>query len=338
MTTQSEKKQTFSDFKAALRSFEDTERARATNDSILQTVNTQSKEKEKCYSCGQPGHFSCQCPNKDNPKTKRWCKTCQSPTHSDSTCRRKAKIQKNKNENDQANKAQEKEHSFAFQMKAQQGVTKNNTQMPNKLLVDCGETAHIITDESKFSSFDQSFKHETHYIELADGTRSNNVALKRGDVELPIMDSTGRSVTVSLKNALYIPSYPQDIFSVQAATERRASIVFHPEAAELFSKGGTKFSIKKYGKLYYLHVGLYSDAENVDSLNYVSDLKSWHAILGHCNYEDVVKLKEVIDGIKISDSSSRPDCETCILAKMTQSRNRNPDVRSKVDPFRVSTH
>ena len=144
------------------------------------------------------------------------------------------------------------------------------------------------------------------------------------------MDSTGRPVTISLKNALYIPSYPQDIFSVQAGTERGASVVFHPEAAELISKGGTKFNIKKYDKLYYLHVGLYGDEENVDSLNYVSDLKSWHAILGHCNYEDIVKLEEVVDGMKISDSSSRPDCETCILGKMTQSRNRNPDVRSKV--------
>ena len=195
--------------------------------------------------------------------------------------------------------------------------------------MDCGATAHIITDQSKFSSFDQTFRPESHYIELADGTRSNNVALKRGNVNLPITDSTGRCVNASLKNALYIPSYPQDIFSVQAATEKGASVIFHPQSAELISKDGTKFNIEKHGKLYYLHVGPYSDIENSDSVNYTSDLKGWHEILGHCNYEDVVKLQDVVDGMKVSDSSSKPDCDTCVLGKMTQSRNRNPDVRSK---------
>ena len=90
------------------------------------------------------------------------------------------------------------EHSFAFQIKAQQGVSKINVEPPSKLLVDCGATAHIITDQSKFSSFDQTFRPESHYIELADGTRSNNVALKRGNVNLPITDSTGRCVNASL--------------------------------------------------------------------------------------------------------------------------------------------
>ena len=95
--------------------------------------------------------------------------------------------------------------------------------------MDCGATTHIINDESKFSKFDDKFAPEKHYIELADGTRSNNVALKRGDVEITIMDTTGNRVNVTLKNALYIPTYPQNIFSVQAATERGASVSFNPD-------------------------------------------------------------------------------------------------------------
>lgn len=48
---------------------------------------------------------------------------------------------------------------------------------------------------------------------------ANNVALKRGDVEITIMDTTGKRVNVILKNALYIPTYPQNIFSVPASCD-----------------------------------------------------------------------------------------------------------------------
>lgn len=64
-------------------------------------------------------------------------------------------------------------------------------------------------------------------------------------------------------------------------------------------------------------------------LTYTCDQKGWHEILGHCtcNYKDILKLKDVVEGMKISDSSSsKPqDCNVCIERKMTKSRNRNPD-------------
>jgi hypothetical protein len=50
--------------------------------------------------------------------------------------------------------------------------------------VDCGATTHIVHDISKFISFDKQFNPEHHYIELADGSRSNNVTLKRGDAQM----------------------------------------------------------------------------------------------------------------------------------------------------------
>lgn len=42
-----------------------------------------------------------------------------------------------------------------------------------------GPMTHIVTSDSKFISFDNDFNPENHHTELADGTRSNNIAIKR---------------------------------------------------------------------------------------------------------------------------------------------------------------
>ena len=73
-----------------------------------------------------------------------------------------------------------------------------------------------------------------------------------GDVEITTMDTTGKLVYASLKNALYIPTYPQNIFSVQATNERGTKVTFKPNSNELVYKDGTKFNIEKHCSLYYL--------------------------------------------------------------------------------------
>ena len=49
-------------------------------------------------------------------------------------------------------------------------------------------------------------------MELANGKRHNNVAVKYGDAEVMLKDVNGRHVKGVLKDALFIPFYPQDIF------------------------------------------------------------------------------------------------------------------------------
>jgi len=351
--TQSDKKHTFCEFKEALRSFEDTERARTEtrDDSIMKTVNSQEYNKGTnitCYSCGQSGHIAPRCPKKQGiichacgqpghiaPRCrnkKRWCGSCKSSSHNESNCRRK-KEKSNENNKDKCNQLTDTtddsnkdiEHSFAFEAKVSSNEI--NNAGPNMLLVDCGATAHIITDESKFINFDESFRPEKHFIELANGTKCNNVAHKRGDVNVSILDENGRHVSTLLKNALYIPSFPQDIFSVQAAIERGASITFQPDAAELVHKNGRKFNIVKHGRLYYLKTC--DNKLTSDSVNYACNLKGWHKILGHCNYDDVKKLESLVVGMKVTDKTCKPDdCDVCTMGKMTQGRNRGPRVRS----------
>jgi len=60
-------------------------------------------------------------------------------------------------------------------------------------------------------------------------------------------------------------------------------------------------------------------------------LSSWHEILGHCNFDDVLKLESVVDGMKVTSTPEKPaDCNVCLLGKMTHSRNRTPRCCSTV--------
>ena len=114
------------------------------------------------------------------------------------------------------------------------------------LLVDTGATSHIITDKSKFTTNDLAFKPEKHFVELADG-RKYNMALTRGDIPIMLFDDDGNKIPSILKNALHIPSFPQDIFSVNSATEQGSEVIFRKNSSELKTPDGTTLPIQKHG-------------------------------------------------------------------------------------------
>ena len=344
VVTQSDKQQTFTEFKAALRSFEETERSRTvtSDDSVMKTQHRSFRVKNSassaakggnhdnivCHKCKQVGHIARFC--ESTGKSKLWCSFCRKTNHTDSTCRSKNKVSKDKAH---VASTMEEEH-FAFKVNTDVRDTLNIAS--SSLLVDCGATAHIVNDKSKFTKFDEAFCPDKHFIELANGTKSN-VALARGDAIVQIKDSYGRYINAALKNALYVPSFPQSIFSVQAAMSKGASVIFKPDCAQLIHNNGTVFDIQKHGKLYYLDV--FDDKTMIaDSVNYACDLSNWHKILGHCNYDDVLKLQGVVDGMKVTGSTEKPaDCSVCVLGKMTQDRSRTPRCRSTVPLALVHT-
>ena len=45
-------------------------------------------------------------------------------------------------------------------------------------MVDTGATSHIIKDIERFKNFDDSFQPDNHFIELADSSKTNGVAVK----------------------------------------------------------------------------------------------------------------------------------------------------------------
>ena len=139
-------------------------------------------------------------------------------------------------------------------------------------LVDTGATSHIVNGNSNF-------------VELADGTRSNNIALKQGSVQIKLCNKSGVTVMRHLKT-LYIYLHTHRRFSVYAANKQGATVNFGPHSAELMTKEGTKFNIEKKGKLYFLN-----KCNLVQSNTRTCNLTMWHLIMGHCTKDLVQSSK-----------------------------------------------
>ena len=75
----------------------------------------------------------------------------------------------------------------------------------------------------------------------------------KGRAQVTLHDVEGNVHKVFLEDALYVTSYKQNIFSVQAAIDRGSAVNVTPNSAELNTPDGTKFAIKKHGKVYYLN-------------------------------------------------------------------------------------
>ena len=287
VVTQRETQMTFSEFKTALRNREETEKScnrTPDNGGSDNVMATKQGFQGNYFKCGKKGHKSKDC----FPKEPKWCHKCKNSSHSTRDCR------KLKPAKDTAKKSAENEenitssHSFVFTFNEQELSTRGKTT-PN-LLLDSGATSHIIVDREKFLDFDDKFNASSHFIELADGSKAN-VCLGRGNARVKLYDINGKLRDVVLDNALYIPSYKQNIFSVSAAIAKGASVSLENERKYFKAPDGTMFGIEQKGRLYYLN-------SISSSKNNASSLIEWHKIMGHCNFQDLRKLQTVVDGMK----------------------------------------
>ena len=217
-------------------------------------------------------------------------------------------------------------HTFTFtlqetseNLKKTRETRRRHDEDPS-LLVDTGATSHIITERSKFVSFDDNFDTNTHIIELADRSKTS-VVLGKGNAKVKLFDVKGNLHEVMLSNALYVPSYQQNIFSVSVEVKKGSNVNLGPQVSIYTTEEGREFEIKRKGRLYYLN-SISSSTNNARTIH------EWHRILGHCNYGDIRKLEKVVKGIKITNHRET-DCEICTTqGKMCQFRNRNPDQRA----------
>ena len=215
------------------------------------------------------------------------------------------------------------EHLFAFK-----AATVEQIMGVKVFLVDIGVMIYIVRERSKFIQFDNSFVPEEHTIELADGSKSH-AAVQRGVAVMHFQDSTGRTCSAKLRHALYVPSYPCDILSVHQAVQNGSSVLFGDDRTVLKTKDGTVFDINKVGKLYYLPTVQSSDHMCVFKEKSVTS-KQFHQMMGHCNLDDLIKLENISEGIKIKCPKNRFFGDVCTKGKQAHAAiNTAPDDRAK---------
>ena len=330
LTSQRSEEPSFTAFKVALRNFQETRHMHnqyktdeASTDAVLKLQtqpkkNQDDKPKRWCSHCKMSSHNNDVCWKlHGKPKTKksRWCDNCKSSTHDTSYCRKK------QTETVKQVTTEELSNShFTFTLHVRDS-SQNNLSYFDSFLVDSGASAHILYDPKLFKSMKPV---DAHCIELADGTRCTNVLKGKGEAEIQIHDTNGNTQKLTLNNALFIPSYNQNIFSVQAAADKGAKFTFSAESSHMSAPNGTKFKILKDGKLYYLN-----KAKHEPMNKEKRSIQEWHRTLGHCNMKDITKLPDVVDGMKITNSKENagkePSCEICIKGKMKQTFTRQPD-------------
>ena len=157
-----------------------------------------------CFKCNGKGHVAKIYPN-NFKKNKKWCNYCKSQTHVRESCRYKKR---------DTIKAATEDSSFVFKINDRP----QRTVESQRIMIDTGATSHFIKDIERSKNFDDSFQLDSHFIQLADNSKTNGVALKQGDVEIFLVNANGNKDSVTLKGVLFIPSYPQGIFSVKSAT------------------------------------------------------------------------------------------------------------------------
>ncbi|XP_034061612.1 uncharacterized protein LOC117539525 [Gymnodraco acuticeps] len=245
MVTHGDSEVTLGQFKAKLRNFEASEDS-ASDEMSERVLRVQAATKRKpakrfipdgggehvgtCWRCGEKGH------RKDDCRKKVWCSFCKSKGHTDKACTKKDRgdaarcVSMPGGTREAAGGG-----DYTLKVRAEEtSLQRQQLQTHRKgLIVDTGASSHIINDKKKFKIFDSTFKPKRHSMELADGRRTFAVAHGRGEAEMCLIDSEGRRCKVTLRNALYIPSYPQELFSVKSATANGAKVFFDEGAGRV---------------------------------------------------------------------------------------------------------
>lgn len=183
---------------------------------------------------------------------------------------------------------------------------------PKPFLFDSGATTHISPLRSDFVSIMPippcGIRGVNGSVVYAAGT---------GRIKL----SVGRGKSITLENALYVPSATVRLISVRALCDgpHAFRVSFSTTDVTIFDRSGALFfSGARVGRGLYALSG--SAPVVASAFLAAPTLETWHHRLSHANYKSTMDVIARIcaAGTPVNSSSPPPKCDSCILGKQTR--------------------
>ena len=256
---------------------------------LKKTTHEQTKASPmKCFKCGEHGHIA------------KFCKK-QQKTEKMFVSQSKGTNQRGLQNSVEEQNLENEEEIFSFIQTSEDNLT-------NELILDSGATSQIIKDGNLFIEIDKEYSGT-----ITNANSSKNLISGKGTVEIRVLDSNGSERKIRLSNAVHDPNNTQNLVS---GSKLRATgkEVFFGRSLEIRTKNRTIFPFGERDSLFiWNNIDYQETSEQCNSGNR-DPLSLRHKRLGHCNVEDIYKLKDLAVGLKLSEHNLT-NCEICQLNK-----------------------
>ena len=164
----------------------------------------------------------------------------------------------------------------------------------------------------------------------------NTVIFAYGEEKVRLPTHNGpNTVNLALHKVLYVPKLSKNLLSVPAMALTGAEVRFDKTKCVVI-KDGKEFIIGHIvnDKLYRVNTDEYA---HFLALSSVPTMQTWHCRYGHLNYGYVNKLlsKDLVEGMKYSDTKSTKECQACALGKMHRNAFPNQSMNRAIEILQI---
>lgn len=145
-----------------------------------------------------------------------------------------------------------------------------------------------------------------------------------GQVSLDVCDERGQCRKVLFQNVLYVPELATNLISVSQIIKNGGQVKFNNKGCVILNKYNTIVATAVLINNMY-RLNMYSEHAYISDVE-ENDAYLWHQRMGHLNFNDLNKMMENTEGMKILKKKDNLTCITCLEAKQTRLPFKNKGI------------